>query len=114
MPPSPRPRRSELATPASNDDMFAKAAASGADLVFLDLEDACAPAEVCTLGSLRPASISSHRSGFQLSRRKLAAAARAYTRQSSGSLRSRTFSHEETRRPPVVLVINCSAVNPSK
>ena len=45
MPPSPRPRRSELATPASNDDMFAKAAASGADLVFLDLEDACAPAE---------------------------------------------------------------------
>ena len=45
MPPRPRPRRSELATPASNDDMFAKAAASGADLVFLDLEDACAPAE---------------------------------------------------------------------
>ena len=45
MPPSPRPRRSELATPASNEDMFAKAAASGADLVFLDLEDACAPAE---------------------------------------------------------------------
>ena len=42
---SPRPRRSELATPASNDDMFAKAAGSGADLVFLDLEDACAPAE---------------------------------------------------------------------
>ena len=40
-----RARRSELATPASNDHMFAKAAASGADLVFLDLEDACAPAE---------------------------------------------------------------------
>jgi citrate lyase subunit beta/citryl-CoA lyase len=40
-----RARRSELATPASNDWMFAKAAASGADLVFLDLEDACAPAE---------------------------------------------------------------------
>jgi citrate lyase subunit beta/citryl-CoA lyase len=40
-----RPRRSELATPASNDHMFAKSAASGADLVFLDLEDACAPAE---------------------------------------------------------------------
>jgi len=40
-----RPRRSELATPASNEKMFAKAAASGADLVFLDLEDACAPAE---------------------------------------------------------------------
>ena len=45
MGPNPRPRRSELATPASNDGMFAKAAGSGADLVFLDLEDACAPAE---------------------------------------------------------------------
>ncbi|MGH3251003.1 MAG: HpcH/HpaI aldolase/citrate lyase family protein [Trebonia sp.] len=41
----PRLRRSELATPASNEHMFAKSAASGADLVFLDLEDACAPAE---------------------------------------------------------------------
>ena len=40
-----RARRSELATPASNDWMFAKAASAGADLVFLDLEDACAPAE---------------------------------------------------------------------
>ncbi|BDB45598.1 MULTISPECIES: HpcH/HpaI aldolase/citrate lyase family protein [Mycobacterium] len=33
-------RRSELAVPASNDDMFDKAAGCGADLVFLDLEDA--------------------------------------------------------------------------
>lgn len=33
-------RRSELAVPASNDDMFEKGAGSGADLVFLDLEDA--------------------------------------------------------------------------
>lgn len=41
----PRARRSELATPASsNERMFQKAAASDADLVFLDLEDACAPA----------------------------------------------------------------------
>lgn len=40
---APRARRSELATPASNEKMCAKAAASGADLVFLDLEDACAP-----------------------------------------------------------------------
>jgi len=38
-------RRSELATPASNERMFPKAAASAADLVFLDLEDACAPAQ---------------------------------------------------------------------
>ena len=39
-----RPRRSELATPASNEHMCEVAARSGADLVFLDLEDACAPA----------------------------------------------------------------------
>lgn len=37
---TPLLRRSELAVPASNDDMFDKAAACGADLVFLDLEDA--------------------------------------------------------------------------
>ncbi|GLY38895.1 citrate lyase subunit beta [Amycolatopsis sp. NBRC 101858] len=37
-------RRSELATPATSERMFTKAAASGADLVFLDLEDAVAPA----------------------------------------------------------------------
>jgi citrate lyase subunit beta / citryl-CoA lyase len=37
-------RRSELALPASNDNMFAKALSSGADLVFLDLEDAVPPA----------------------------------------------------------------------
>lgn len=41
--PRPRARRSELATPASSQKMCAKAAQSGADLVFLDLEDACAP-----------------------------------------------------------------------
>jgi citrate lyase subunit beta/citryl-CoA lyase len=40
---APRARRSELATPASNEHMCEKAASSGADLVFLDLEDACAP-----------------------------------------------------------------------
>jgi citrate lyase subunit beta/citryl-CoA lyase len=39
-----RPRRSELATPASNEHMCEVAAGAGADLVFLDLEDACAPA----------------------------------------------------------------------
>jgi citrate lyase subunit beta/citryl-CoA lyase len=38
-----RARRSELATPASSEKMCARAPASGADLVFLDLEDACAP-----------------------------------------------------------------------
>src|SRR3954452_22554344 len=41
---APRARRSELATPASSEKMCAKAPTSGADLVFLDLEDACAPA----------------------------------------------------------------------
>jgi citrate lyase subunit beta/citryl-CoA lyase len=39
-----RVRRSELAVPASNPKMIQKAAASDADLVFLDLEDAVAPA----------------------------------------------------------------------
>ncbi|HUJ65834.1 MAG TPA: CoA ester lyase [Acidimicrobiales bacterium] len=40
---TPRSRRSELATPASSEKMCEKASRSGADLVFLDLEDACAP-----------------------------------------------------------------------
>lgn len=40
-----RLRRSALATPGSNERMIAKAAASDADEVFLDLEDAVAPAE---------------------------------------------------------------------
>jgi citrate lyase subunit beta/citryl-CoA lyase len=42
--PPDRVRRSELATPASDERKCQKAAALGADLVFLDLEDACAPA----------------------------------------------------------------------
>jgi citrate lyase subunit beta/citryl-CoA lyase len=40
-----RLRRSELSTPASSEKMMAKAAASDADLVFLDLEDSVAPKE---------------------------------------------------------------------
>ena len=40
-----RLRRSELSTPASNLHMITKAAASNADLVMLDLEDAVAPDE---------------------------------------------------------------------
>lgn len=45
--PSPplRLRRSELAVPATSEKMMTKAAASEADLVFLDLEDAVAPSE---------------------------------------------------------------------
>lgn len=39
-----RLRRSELAVPAANPKMIKKSAASDADLVFLDLEDATAPA----------------------------------------------------------------------
>lgn len=38
-------RRSELSTPASNERMMEKAAASSADLVFLDLEDSVSPGE---------------------------------------------------------------------
>jgi len=41
--PKKRLRRSELAVPGSNERMMTKAAASNADLVFLDLEDAVAP-----------------------------------------------------------------------
>lgn len=40
-----RPRRVQLAVPGSNEKMVAKAAASAADHVFLDLEDAVAPCE---------------------------------------------------------------------
>jgi citrate lyase subunit beta/citryl-CoA lyase len=40
-----RLRRSELSTPGSSERMIQKAASSGADLVFLDLEDAVAPPE---------------------------------------------------------------------
>jgi citrate lyase subunit beta / citryl-CoA lyase len=40
-----RIRRSELSTPGTSEKMITKAAASDADLVFLDLEDAVAPAE---------------------------------------------------------------------
>ena len=40
-----RLRRSELSTPASNERMIAKAVASNADLVFLDLEDSVSPNE---------------------------------------------------------------------
>lgn len=38
-----RPRRSCLAVPGSNPKMIGKAKGLGADQVFLDLEDACAP-----------------------------------------------------------------------
>lgn len=38
-----RVRRSELSTPGHSEKMIAKAAASTADMVFLDLEDAVAP-----------------------------------------------------------------------
>lgn len=40
-----RLQRSELAVPATNPRFFAKAAASEADTLFLDLEDAVAPTQ---------------------------------------------------------------------
>ena len=40
---TPRLHRSELAVPGSNPSLFEKAAKGGADIIFLDLEDACAP-----------------------------------------------------------------------
>lgn len=42
-PVTPRLNRSELAVPGSSPQMFEKAAASDADVIFLDLEDAVAP-----------------------------------------------------------------------
>ncbi len=44
-PAKPRLQRSELAVPGSNPKMFGKALESAADYVFLDLEDAVAPAD---------------------------------------------------------------------
>ncbi len=44
-PARPRLQRSELAVPGSNPAMFAKALECAADYVFLDLEDAVAPAD---------------------------------------------------------------------
>jgi citrate lyase beta subunit len=44
-PARPRLQRSELAVPGSNPAMFRKALESEADVVFLDLEDAVAPAD---------------------------------------------------------------------
>jgi malyl-CoA/(S)-citramalyl-CoA lyase len=40
---TPRLHRSELAVPGSNPALFEKAAASAADVIFLDVEDAVAP-----------------------------------------------------------------------
>jgi citrate lyase subunit beta / citryl-CoA lyase len=47
-----RLRRSELSTPGTSTKMMEKAAASAADLVFLDLEDAVAPAD--KVGARKP------------------------------------------------------------
>ena len=44
-PARPRLQRSELAVPGSNPAMFEKALTSAADYIFLDLEDAVAPAD---------------------------------------------------------------------
>ncbi len=42
---TPRLHRSELAVPGTNPALFRKAALSKADIVFLDCEDAVAPAD---------------------------------------------------------------------
>jgi len=44
-PVAPRLNRCELAVPGSSTKMFEKAAASDADIIFLDLEDAVAPSD---------------------------------------------------------------------
>ena len=45
---TPRLNRSELAVPGSRPELFEKAAASAADVVFLDLEDSVAPDDKAT------------------------------------------------------------------
>lgn len=58
-----RLRRSELSTPGTSEKMMAKAAASDADLVFLDLEDSVAPAEKVAARSLVTRALVSHEWG---------------------------------------------------
>lgn len=53
-------RRSCLAVPASNPHMMEKAAASSADEVFLDLEDACAPSEKASSRALAVTALHAH------------------------------------------------------
>ncbi len=55
-----RRQRSELAVPASRPELFAKALASDADYVFLDLEDAVAPAEKVGARALAVAGLKEH------------------------------------------------------
>jgi malyl-CoA/(S)-citramalyl-CoA lyase len=47
IPPSPpaRPNRCQLFAPGTRPELFAKAAASAADVINLDLEDSVAPAD---------------------------------------------------------------------
>jgi citrate lyase subunit beta/citryl-CoA lyase len=55
-----RRQRSELAVPASRPELFAKALGSDADYVFLDLEDAVAPAEKVGARALAVAGLNEH------------------------------------------------------
>jgi len=55
-----RRQRSELAVPASRPELFAKALASDADYVFLDLEDAVAPSEKVGARELAIAGLKDH------------------------------------------------------
>ncbi|HEY4669320.1 MAG TPA: aldolase/citrate lyase family protein, partial [Tepidiformaceae bacterium] len=55
-----RLRRSELSTPGTSEKMMAKAAGTAADLVFLDLEDAVAPAEKETARANIIAALNTH------------------------------------------------------
>ena len=55
-----RLRRCELSTPGTSEKMMSKAAASDADLVFLDLEDSVAPAEKKAARALVACSLRDH------------------------------------------------------
>ncbi len=55
-----RLRRSELSTPGTSEKMMAKAAASDADLVFLDLEDSVAPSQKEAARALVATALTTH------------------------------------------------------
>jgi citrate lyase subunit beta/citryl-CoA lyase len=60
------PRRSCLAVPASDPRMMEKAAASAADQVFLDLEDACAPSQKKSSRALAVEALLTHDFGAKI------------------------------------------------
>ena len=111
----PRSRRSELATPASSERMCEKAATSGADLVFLDLEDACAPiakesARATAVAALHRPRLGQDRAGRPGQRPRHAVVPRRHHRGRLGARRVARRAHRaEGAIGPRRLVGRCAA-----